>query len=317
MIADATGGHADQRLLDDVALPGSTRIAPAGEQELARGGMRELGRGAEAAIAYVEQPRHLIGRGVEQGGLDHPGLRLVQRSGDVRANVARALLELRLLGVPRVREPPQQREKAGPPVRILLGRKVGAAVENFARGRQKRRERPATLAGEGLDGALIAGVHVGPLVAVDLHAHVFLTEDLSDLGVFVALPIHHVAPVAPDRADVEQDGLAFGLRAAERLVTPRQPLHRLMSGGLEVGRGFGGERVGHGDLKHPLPDNAAPPASAAPRRSRATPRRCRTWDCDAATPFPSWAPSRRMRNTRALWRGRSSCPPRPWFARRS
>src|SRR5207302_4852105 len=124
-------------LRDDVALPGSARIAPAGEQELARRGMRELGRGAEAAVAYVEQPRHLIGRGVEQGGLDHPGLRLVQSSGDVLANVPRALLELRLLGAPRVREPPQQREKPGPPVGILLGRKVRAAVEDFARGREK------------------------------------------------------------------------------------------------------------------------------------------------------------------------------------
>ena len=60
---------------------------------------------------------------------------------------------------------------------FAVRREVGAAVEDLAVGREEGGERPAALAGERLHRALIAGVHVGPLVAVHLDADEVLVED--------------------------------------------------------------------------------------------------------------------------------------------
>jgi hypothetical protein len=54
---------------------------------------------------------------------------------------------------------------------------------------------------------LVAGIDVGPLVPVHLDADEVLVEELGQIGVLVGLPVHHVAPVTPDGADVEQHRL--------------------------------------------------------------------------------------------------------------
>jgi len=46
-----------------------------------------------------------------------------------------------------------------------------------------------------------------------------------------------VAPVAPDRADVEKDGLVFGSGAGKGRVAPFVPVDGLVCGGTQVGAG--------------------------------------------------------------------------------
>src|SRR5216117_140441 len=143
----------------------------------------------------------------------------------------------------------QHGPEAGPAVVVLLRREVGTAEEDFALGGEKRREGPTALARERLHGALVARIHVGPLVAIHLDAHEVAIERLGDARVLVRLAIHHVTPVAPHGADVQQDGLILGARPRERGLAPRVPVHRLVGGGLEVGGGFRGEEVRHRKTK--------------------------------------------------------------------
>src|SRR5207302_700613 len=81
-----------------------------------------------------------------------------------------------------VRHLPQHRRESRAPVVVLFRREVRSAVEHLALGRQKRGERPAALSREGLDGALVARVHVGSLVAVYLDAHEVGIEQLRHPG---------------------------------------------------------------------------------------------------------------------------------------
>ncbi|MEL7168591.1 MAG: hypothetical protein AAGN64_04500 [Bacteroidota bacterium] len=68
-------------------------------------------------------------------------------------------------------------------------------------------------------------VHVGPLLAVHLHADECVVEQCGDLSVLERLVGHHVAPVARRVADGEEDGLALPVREREGVVAPRVPVH--------------------------------------------------------------------------------------------
>ena len=46
--------------------------------------------------------------------------------------------------------------------------------------------------------------------------------------------IHHLAPVAPHCADIEQDGLVFPGGAGKGFCSPLMPLDRLMHGGSQI-----------------------------------------------------------------------------------
>jgi hypothetical protein len=85
------------------------------------------------------------------------------------------------------------------------------------------------------DRPLIAGVHVGPLVAVHLDADEVLVEVVRERGVFVRLAVHHVAPVAPDGADIEQHRTVGRARRREGRFSPLLPPDRLVRRGAEVG----------------------------------------------------------------------------------
>jgi len=93
------------------------------------------------------------------------------------------------------------------------------------------------LAGNGTDGGLVAGVHVRALVAVDLHSDEMFVDDFGDFGVLVAFAVDNVAPVAPDRADIEEDGLVFGLGASESGVAPFVPVDGLVRSGAQIRAG--------------------------------------------------------------------------------
>ena len=246
VIANTAARHARERLLDDLTLPGETTpaVMPAREQELAGRGMRELGCRAEAAVPHIEQLGHLVGGAADEVGVHHAGLRLVERLDDVLANRARVCGDALLLFAERARDFHQHAAESGPAVGVVVGREVGASEEDLTLGRQERGEWPAALPAERLHGALIARVHVGPLVAVDLDADEIAIQELGDRGVLVRLAVHDVAPMAPHGADVEQDRLLFLLRAGERRVAPRRPMDRLVRCRLEIRRGFGGQLIG-------------------------------------------------------------------------
>src|SRR5207237_6635573 len=166
--------------------------------------------------------------------------------------------------------PPESRTA----VLIVVGGEIRAAKEDFPVRREERREGPAALATQRLHGALVASVHVGPFIAVDLDAHEVAIEKLGDARVLVRLAIHDVAPMAPDRADVEQARLLFAVRAGECGFPPREPLDRLVRGGFEGGGCFGGQLVQLKYLTAIRVSSSAPRTSDSSSTSNVGPR-CR------------------------------------------
>src|SRR5262249_27433492 len=118
----------------------------------------------------------------------------------------------------------------------IVGRKICSPEEGTTVGRKKCREWPSALSAYGGDCGLVASVHVGTFIAINLHRYEFVVDDFSDLRIVVRLAIHYVAPVAPHCADVEQDGLVLLLRLAKGLFTPFMPMDRLMHGRTQIGR---------------------------------------------------------------------------------
>src|SRR4030081_1149774 len=88
-------------------------------------------------------------------------------------------------------------------------------MDDLAIGRQERRRRPAT--------QVVAAVHVRTFVVVDADRHIPLVDQTDHFGIAVTCLVHHVTPVAPDRADREENGLVCDLRFLECLLAPRSP----------------------------------------------------------------------------------------------
>ncbi len=143
------------------------------------------------------------------------------------------LRPLRSVGVEHTRQHATESRPAIP----IIRREVGAAIEHLSLGREKRRQRPAPLMGQHLDRTLIARVYVRTLVAVYLDADEVLVQVLRKRRVFIRFSVHDVAPVAPDRPDVEQHRPVSGARGGKRLGAPRVPMDRLVGGGLKIGGG--------------------------------------------------------------------------------
>ena len=79
-----------------------------------------------------------------------------------------------------------------------------------------------------------------------------MIDDRGKLRIFVALAVDHVAPMAPDRADIEKDRLVLGLGAGKGLRAPLVPIHRLVHGGAQIGtRGIG--QAAFGFFVHGIP----------------------------------------------------------------
>ncbi len=74
------------------------------------------------------------------------------------------------------------------------------------------------------------------LIAIHLHGHKMLINERGDFRIFVGLAVHDVAPVAPYRANIEQDGLVLSMRARERRLAPRLPIDRLMPRRAQIRR---------------------------------------------------------------------------------
>ena len=94
--------------------------------------------------------------------------------------------------------------------------------------RQERRKRPSTLPADRSHRSLVPRIYIRPLVPVHLHRDKMLIDDPRNITVFIALPVHHMTPVAPHRAYVQQHRFVFLLRQLESLFAPLHPAHRLM-----------------------------------------------------------------------------------------
>ena len=122
------------------------------------------------------------------------------------------------------------------PAPVLRGRKIRASEERLAIGGQEGRQRPAALPADGLHRRLVTAVYVGPLVTVNLYGDEALVDQLCQFRIFIRLAIHHMTPMAPDRANIEQDGFVFALGFVECLCSPLMPLNWLVHGRAQVRR---------------------------------------------------------------------------------
>src|SRR4029077_14633770 len=151
----------------------------------------------------------------------------IERLDDVLADRTRVRHDAIALLAKRTRDLHQHAVKAGPAVGVVVGREIRAAEKHLPIRREERGERPATLTAERLHSPLIARIHVGPLVAVHLDADEIAIEDLRDLRILVRLAVHHVAPMTPHGAYIQQDRLLLLARSRERRIPPRQPVYWL------------------------------------------------------------------------------------------
>jgi hypothetical protein len=67
---------------------------------------------------------------------------------------------------------------------------------------EERREWPAPLARQGLNGCLVSSVNIRPLIHIDFDGHKMLVDEAGNLRVFIRLNIHNMTPVAPDGANI-------------------------------------------------------------------------------------------------------------------
>ena len=73
-------------------------------------------------------------------------------------------------------------------------------------------QRPSPGSGDRGDSKLITAIDVRTLVAIHLYGDELAIDDLGNIAALIRLAVHHVTPVTPDCADVEQYRLvlAFG-----------------------------------------------------------------------------------------------------------
>ena len=206
------------------------------QEEQERGGVRKFRLRSEAPMHAVRRGQDAVGRigNDRRRRLSRRGL--IQVFGQCLPERRGLTVHIGAVGLPHLVNPFEDLAEGGPPIGGLR-RKVGATEKELGVGSQETGERPASLPGDGLDAALVARVHVRPLVAVHFDADEVPVQEIGKPGVFVGLGVHHVAPVAPHRADVEENRPAGAPGQLERLLTPGMPLHRLVGGGTQVGRG--------------------------------------------------------------------------------
>src|SRR5208283_3727468 len=132
--------------------------------------------------------------------------------------------------------------ETGPPVAIDR-REVRPTVKRFAFWSEEHGERPSTGAGNRRHGELVAAVNIGALVAIDLHGDEFAVDDRGDVAALIGLAVHDVAPVAPHRANVEQNRLVLALGGGKGLFAPLVPLDWLVHRGAQISRRSADKRI--------------------------------------------------------------------------
>src|SRR6266403_4274093 len=192
---------------------------------------------AEAAVFYVEQLRDGIDLGGDDTGIEFGAgagedLRLCDGLGERFGGA----FQFGAFVAERIGDGEKHAAKTGA-VHLVFGREIGAAEKRFAVGEKESSERPAALFGNRADGGLVAGIHIGTLVAVDFDGHEIVADDFRDFGILVAFAVDDVAPVAPHGTDIEEDGFVFRLGASKSGIAPFVPVNRLVRSGAQVGAG--------------------------------------------------------------------------------
>src|SRR5215471_9017271 len=129
-----------------------------------------------------------------------------------------------------------------PPI-LLCRRKIRSAEEGLAIRREKGCERPSTLPGQRADCCLVSTVDVGTLISTHLYCDEILIDDFRYLRIVIRFPVHHVAPVTPDRPNVEKHRLVFALGLGESFFAPLMPQDWLVHCRPQVGRRCLGQGV--------------------------------------------------------------------------
>ncbi len=222
------------------------------EQKVDRHRRWKLRCPAEAPVDGVEQRNDVLVRAIE----DHLG-QLVRGAGQPIAEGVRFDRFLQFAGLvqhvgtlvhPNVGDGFHDAHETGHAVSVRR-RKVRAAVERLAVGREEDRHRPSAAFGHGLHGGHVDGVDVGTLFAVDLHVDEESVHHRGDLGVLERLVGHHVAPVARGIADREENRTVLGPRPIERLGTPRIPVDGVVGVLAQVRAGFVAEAIHFGQAR--------------------------------------------------------------------
>ena len=116
------------------------------------------------------------------------------------------------------------------PTTSVLWWEVGASIKDLTIWCEKGRQRPAASARQRLDSLLVPAVDIRPRVSVYFDGDEMLIHQTGDLFVLIRFHIHDVTPVAPHRADIQEDGFIFFAGLAKRRVTPGTPVYRLLGG---------------------------------------------------------------------------------------
>src|SRR5207302_1122424 len=90
---------------------------------------------------------------------------------------------------------------------------------------KKSRQRPSSLPAHRANRRLIPAIDIRTLIAVHLHCDEMLIHNRRHVRIVVRLAVHHMAPVAPHRANVKQHRLVFALRGGKASGEATFPLN--------------------------------------------------------------------------------------------
>ena len=228
LIVNTSERHTLKRSLRDVKQIFIARGLIALQQQVNGAGVREFRRVAEAAVRLIELAQRRFNHRIDHACIKCAASAVKNfRFGDGLFERLRGSIHFGAAGFEGLRN---RREDAfhSRPSAGIVGRKIGAAEKRLSIRREERGEGPAALAGNRADRGLIPGVDVGAFVAIHFYGNVEPVDDRGDFGILVAFAVDHVAPVAPHRADIEQNRFGFGARLLKSLFAPLVPVDGLM-----------------------------------------------------------------------------------------
>ncbi len=243
MIIDAALAHvieSDDHGVEIGTLRGSEIGAP---EQLKDRGLRKFRRLADAAMERIDLAGQALGDAVDhvhRDGIAAFRLREPVQGLAQRLDVLGDLVGLATMGFGDAAEHVLEAGAA-----VARGwRKIGAAPERLAIGREEHGQGPAAGFAEELEGRLIDGVDIRPLFAIDLDVDEELIHHPRGLGILEAFMGHHMAPMAGGIADRQQDRLACRACLGQRRLAPGAPSDGIVLVLKQVRTGFLSQEVG-------------------------------------------------------------------------
>jgi len=136
-------------------------------------------------------------------------------------------------------------DAAGQLLECVTG-KVGDGIKRFEIRSQPEVHGPAAATGHDLQSSHVTVVEVGSFFAVEFDTNEKVVEEGGGVGVLEGFVSHDVAPMAGGVADGEEDGFVGGMGCSDGFVTPRPPVHGIVSVLAEVGAAGLKESAVHG-----------------------------------------------------------------------